>query len=758
MVKRDPNAHQSNHYKSTHHSGGKANKKSGGKAGKGNKSINQLLGIGKPGPHLAKHKKKQEAKLMKRQQKQQQQQQQSNRHNNNNLIDCDRHLYGAENVSTFVNRNIGKNAKKKAKKRLAASAAMSMNNNSNNINNTLNTNNNAFLPTMNNNSNNDINAPPSSSEFGEFTLPSFAPSDYYNASNDSNDSSNDQEYERDLEYSYEPVPAHESATEAARAVRRKAKKERRKLERAEAKRAELERAAQIYHAVAGTRPPQNVQESRSSIVPLPMAGAQPPFIARPRPPQPASESRSAPESKSAPMSRSNGDTKDEMQRGDDFIGFGGESSDEEAALAPIISTARITRKEPSHAGEKRKRSSDNGSDTEGATGPPPGCPWMGHRQYSKMPSVPMMLTQELKDFVDYLSPTPEEHQVRKYVTQWIAKVVSDLWPDSELHVFGSYDTQLYLPSSDLDLVVLRPREFNKGDLPRLKEHLIRANVAVARDITVIGKAKVPIIKLKERVSQIPIDISFNITNGIESAQIVRKYMETTPALRPLTMLIKHFLMLKGHNEVFQGGIGSYTTMIMILSFLQMHPQVQANKIDPEDNLGVLLIEFFELYGLCFNYQNVGLSVANGGSYFAKPQNTHGGHERLLLSSIDPNDPTNDTAKGSYNLRQIREVFVGAYGALTKNVQRRHRDLFENGRGHRSSSSSHYRFDEHNRVPADSVGRSSGLHHQTQVSLIKDAFSIPTDVMLGRQHLEAVFYSGHFQDLFDDPRGAHGLIP
>ena len=58
----------------------------------------------------------------------------------------------------------------------------------------------------------------------------------------------------------------------------------------------------------------------------------------------------------------------------------------------------------------------------------------------------MMLTQELKDFVDYLSPTPEEHQVRKYVTQWIAKVVSDLWPDSELHVFGSYDTQLYLPS------------------------------------------------------------------------------------------------------------------------------------------------------------------------------------------------------------------------------------------------------------------------------------------------------------------------
>ncbi|KAK3832767.1 MAG: hypothetical protein J3R72DRAFT_372738 [Linnemannia gamsii] len=436
-----------------------------------------------------------------------------------------------------------------------------------------------------------------------------------------------------------------------------------------------------------------------------------------------------------------------MQRGDDFIGFEDEASESELEALVVSKTSG----EPSHAGQKRKRDPDYGSDTEGATGPPPGCPWMGHRQYSKLPSVPVMLTQELKDFVDYLSPTPEEHQVRKYVIQWIAKTVTELWPDSEVHVFGSYDTQLYLPSSDLDLVILRQAEFNKEDLYRLSTHLKRK--LVATDVNVIAKARVPIIKFKERLSKIPVDISFNITNGIESAEIVRNYMDTTPALRPLTMLIKHFLMIKGHNEVFQGGIGSYTTMIMILSFLQMHPQIQANKINPEDNIGVLLIEFFELYGFCFNYGQVGLSVANGGSYFIKPPNAGFNSRELLLSSIDPNDPTNDTAKGSYMLRMIREVFVGAYGTLTKNVQQRHRDLFGRGSGQRSS---HHRFDDHNRVPADSIGKSSALHHQTQVSLIKDILSIPNHVMEGRQHLEKVFYSGYFQDLFDDAPGAHGL--
>jgi len=49
----------------------------------------------------------------------------------------------------------------------------------------------------------------------------------------------------------------------------------------------------------------------------------------------------------------------------------------------------------------------------------------------------------------------------------------------------------------------------------------------------------------------------------------------------------------------------------------MHPQLQAGRMDAMDNLGVLLLELFELYGSAFNYESVGLSIAGRGRYFRK---------------------------------------------------------------------------------------------------------------------------------------------
>ena len=193
---------------------------------------------------------------------------------------------------------------------------------------------------------------------------------------------------------------------------------------------------------------------------------------------------------------------------------------------------------------------------------------------------------------------------------------------------------------------------------------------------------------------------------------------------------------------------------MILSFLQMHPQIQVGNIDPMDNLGVLLIEFFELYGLNFNYSRVGLTVRDNGSYFEKkdmPTNHRSGRsgqaQKLLLTCIDPNDPTNDTARGSYSLRKIREVFVGAFGALTQAVQNRHRELFMDDK---RVSSSHVRFDDRNRVAADSKQKSSGLHRSTQVSLIKEVYQVPMYIIQHRQKIAQVFLDGTYQVMFGDP--------
>jgi len=54
------------------------------------------------------------------------------------------------------------------------------------------------------------------------------------------------------------------------------------------------------------------------------------------------------------------------------------------------------------------------------------------------------------------------------------------------------------------------------------------------------------------------------------------------------------------NEVWTGGISSYGLILMTISFLQNHKRGEGR--NPNVNLGVLLIEFFELYGRQFNYE------------------------------------------------------------------------------------------------------------------------------------------------------------
>lgn len=44
---------------------------------------------------------------------------------------------------------------------------------------------------------------------------------------------------------------------------------------------------------------------------------------------------------------------------------------------------------------------------------------------------------------------------------------------------------------------------------------------------------------------------------------------------------------------------------------------------PQWNLGALLLEFLHLYGVTYNYYSVGISVANGGSYFNKRKRKSG---------------------------------------------------------------------------------------------------------------------------------------
>jgi non-canonical poly(A) RNA polymerase PAPD5/7 len=69
-------------------------------------------------------------------------------------------------------------------------------------------------------------------------------------------------------------------------------------------------------------------------------------------------------------------------------------------------------------------------------------------------------------------------------------------------------------------------------------------------------------------------------------------------------------------QVYTGGLSSYALILMVVSFLQLHPRGE-EAVSEKANLGVLLIEFFELYGRHFNYSNTAIIISDGGSYVSK---------------------------------------------------------------------------------------------------------------------------------------------
>ncbi|KAH9629932.1 hypothetical protein HF086_017447 [Spodoptera exigua] len=150
--------------------------------------------------------------------------------------------------------------------------------------------------------------------------------------------------------------------------------------------------------------------------------------------------------------------------------------------------------------------------------------------------------------------------------------------------------------------------------------------------------------------------------------------EKYPVLTRLVMVLKQFLLQRDLNEVFTGGISSYSLILMCISFLQLHPRPE--RLRQPHNLGVLLIEFFELYGRKFNYVKTAIRVKNGGSYVSKDEiqkEMNDGHRPSLLCIEDPLTPGNDIGRSSYGAIQVKQAFdygyiilqqaVGAHSAL-----------------------------------------------------------------------------------------------
>lgn len=173
--------------------------------------------------------------------------------------------------------------------------------------------------------------------------------------------------------------------------------------------------------------------------------------------------------------------KETFEMGNDFIGFAPSSEDEDEERAPPGVRERDWDKGKRRASE-RDRELENGAkrkheriyDEDGQRRATAfrRAPWVADVDWQRCKNVSEMcvitsspsshllchhqlcsyhnpkfcrLHLEVEAFVNYVSPTPIEHEVRSLVVDLISKAVREAFPDARVLPFGSFGTKLYLP-------------------------------------------------------------------------------------------------------------------------------------------------------------------------------------------------------------------------------------------------------------------------------------------------------------------------
>ncbi|XP_075250602.1 uncharacterized protein LOC142342855 isoform X2 [Convolutriloba macropyga] len=290
-------------------------------------------------------------------------------------------------------------------------------------------------------------------------------------------------------------------------------------------------------------------------------------------------------------------------------------------------------------------------------------PWI--QEGKTYPATVVGLHEEIHDFFNWICPTEAECTMRSEVVKRVQNAVNKVWPAGYVEVYGSYKSGLYLPTSDIDLSIM-VSNVSAQDIAKwlslLEKQLKADNVCSDNGAKVLPHAVVPIIKLTDRITNVRVDISVNIVNASNSAKLVCEFVRKFPPLPHLVLVLKQFLLQRDLNEVYQGGLSSYSLILMVVSFLQLHPRAEGCK-SADVNYGVLLIEFFELYGKNMNYLRAGIRVNDGGSYVPRKER----QDAPFLSIEDPLDKENDIGKVSWAAQIVKDAFEYAYYTLMRAV-------------------------------------------------------------------------------------------
>ncbi|XP_007441079.1 poly(A) RNA polymerase GLD2 [Python bivittatus] len=227
----------------------------------------------------------------------------------------------------------------------------------------------------------------------------------------------------------------------------------------------------------------------------------------------------------------------------------------------------------------------------------------------------------------------------------LQREIQQIFPNSRLFLVGSSLNGFGTRSSDGDLcLVVKEEPMNQKTEARhilslLQKHFCRKLSSYIERPQLI-RAKVPIVKFRDKVSCVDFDLNVNNVAGIRNTFLLRTYAYIENRVRPLVLVVKKWASFHGINDASRGTLNSYSLVLMVLHYLQTLPEpilpsLQKNypeSFDPtmqlhlvhrapctippyisknESTLGDLLLGFLKYYATEFDWSNQMISIREG---------------------------------------------------------------------------------------------------------------------------------------------------
>lgn len=262
-------------------------------------------------------------------------------------------------------------------------------------------------------------------------------------------------------------------------------------------------------------------------------------------------------------------------------------------------------------------------------------------------------------------------------------IVKKFDSSASVHVVGSYSSGLATPTSDLDLKISLP-SFDKDPLSRgpspgrsISRKASRKSFDVLQSALSRSKSfnkvmlawgRLQILNTVHRKTRLEVQIQFTPTSPV-SLQYIATYLSEFPTLRPLFILLRSALRIRGFNDTRKGGLGSYPIFIMIVYALN-----RAASEVPRHNIAAQLLYILKLYSEAdlhtygfsvnpprmFDRSIVGMkNNATAKRYGVDVMGKIKSGTPSALCLQDPAKPSNDLGRGANTIKHVQALFYSA---------------------------------------------------------------------------------------------------